>query len=144
MGLVCTGVPRLLDWPRQIARRSVWQEATRPLDLAQCALSKEEEALVHALDVQGKITFRAHGGSMRPFIPHESLVEISKLSEEAEPQPGQILLVAQPGRTVVHRLVEIVDTSRGRAYVFRGDRVAHLDRPVWRDAILGFYSGHKK
>lgn len=143
-GLVHTATPGLLDWPKKLARLSIWHEATKPMDLNQCRLSPEEEALVHALKVQGKIRFRARGGSMRPFVPDGSMVEIFALSPDDTPTIGSILLIAQPKRTVLHRLIEIVDTSRGRAFLCRGDRVPHFDRPVWRDAILGIYRGPRK
>ena len=143
LGLVPTQIPKLTDWPRRLLKRSIAHEATKPLDLKECVLSEEEEAFVHALNVHGHAKFLAKGGSMRPIIPEQSLIEIKKLGPHTEPTIGQILLIAQPGRTLLHRLVQIINTSRGRAYICRGDRVRHFDRPVWRNALLGIYTGHK-
>jgi hypothetical protein len=144
LGLVPTRIGRLRDWPKRVLGRAFGMEATKPMDRQDCQIKGEEEALIHALEEHGRITFRARGGSMRPVIPDDSLVEVHSFLEGVEPRVGQIILVAQPERTVLHRLVDIIDTSRGRAFLCRGDRVQHYDRPVWRDAVLGIYSGTGK
>jgi hypothetical protein len=143
LGLVPTQVPQLMDWPRRLLKRAIAHEATKPLSLDECRLSEEESAFAHALEMHGRAQFLAKGGSMRPLIPNQSLVEIELLDPHTEPELGQIILIGQPGRTLLHRLVRILNTSRGRAFICRGDRVRHFDRPVWRDALLGIYTGHR-
>tara|TARA_B100000029_G_scaffold280404_1_gene274520 strand:+ start:333 stop:1058 length:726 start_codon:yes stop_codon:yes gene_type:complete len=111
--------------------------ARRPLDREDIILDENEEAFAHALRTHGRGRFIAHGGSMRPWIPTGSSVWIRQMTDKHEPAKGRVLLVAQPGTAVLHRLRRKVSTPSGTVYICKGDRTRGSDLPVYRDAILG-------
>lgn len=111
--------------------------ARRPLERHDIALNADEEAFAHALQTHGRGRFVAYGGSMRPWIPAGSSVWVRRMKDNLEPAKGRVLLVAQPGTSVLHRLRRKVSTPSGTVYICKGDRTRGSDLPVYRDAILG-------
>jgi len=82
-------------------------------------------------------TFRDHarGGSMRPFIPDGSRLDV-RPCDAAGTNPGDVVLVVLPGdRLVAHRL--LVPPRRGRPAVTRGDRAPGWDPPIPAEDIIG-------
>lgn len=75
-----------------------------------------------------RLRFRAHGRSMRPFLPHGSLLEVEPRAFERV-RLGEVVLHAAPRAPLVaHR---VVGRSGGRtdgALLTRGDSNARLDR----------------
>src|SRR5262249_10119110 len=85
-----------------------------------------------ALSAGHRLRFRAGGRSMRPFVPHGSVLEV-----EGRPfdrvRLGEVVLHAAPASPLVaHRVVGRADG----ALVTRGDSNARLDR-VGREEFLG-------
>jgi SAM-dependent methyltransferase len=99
-------------------------------------LEPEPEAwtrLARAVLASGhRLHFRAYGRSMRPFVPHGSLLEVEARAFESV-RLGEVVLHATPlAPLVAHRVVG----RAGPALLTRGDSNARLDR-VTPEEFLG-------
>src|SRR5262245_40436331 len=78
-----------------------------------------------------RLRFRAHGRSMRPFLPHGSLLEVEPRAFERV-RLGEVVLHAQQRAPLVaHRVVG----RRGGALLLRGDSNARLDQVQPQDVL---------
>lgn len=76
-------------------------------------------------------------GSMSPAIPTGSLVLYHKVPSSSV-HPGQVILYNEPhdpGVSITHRVVRLVDTSSGRYFVTKGDANGTPD--PWQVAARG-------
>jgi signal peptidase I len=80
----------------------------------------------------GTISLCAFGSSMLPTIWPGDLLSIEHKSAE-ETVPGDIVLVAQGSRFIIHRLVEKRESLR----ITRGDSMPQQDPPVGKSQVLG-------
>ena len=80
----------------------------------------------------GTISLCALGASMLPTIWPGDLLSIEHKSAE-ETVPGDIVLVAQGSRFIIHRLVEKRESLR----ITRGDSMPQQDPPVGKSQVLG-------
>ena len=82
----------------------------------------------------GTVLDRTRGGSMRPFLPTGTELEVAPLT--APLLPGDIVLVAFGERLVAHRLLR-TPTPEGRPALTKGDACRRPDPPVAAERLLG-------
>lgn len=100
-----------------------------------CTLAELAELSDALLRGQGApLRFAARGGSMRPCIHDGDVVVVEPCMQ---PRCGDVVLAAQSGRVLVHRVLGRAVIA-GRAYVFtRGDAAPQPDAPVPVECVLG-------
>jgi hypothetical protein len=91
-------------------------------------------------DILGKdevLRFRAHGGSMHPFIKNGDIIEIKPTEASAVRLGDVILYHSAGGRLLAHRVIEL-GTQRGQvALVTKGDAASGPDQLVHPEQVLG-------
>ena len=60
-------------------------------------------------------------GSMSPKIEKGDVVIYEKIDKEKMPEIGKVLVFKKDDKTVVHRIIEIVDTGSEKVYYTKGD-----------------------
>jgi signal peptidase I len=86
----------------------------------------------------GKQSFVVLGGSMEPSIRVGSLAVVSPVPAETLQSGHVITYVVRTGDLVTHRIVEVIEDERGRAYVTKGDANAYADNePVQTENVVG-------
>lgn len=96
--------------------------------------SDEFEALaVDILSANHSLRFRAHGGSMRPFIQNNDIIEVEAITPGALKRGDVILCRLANGRLLVHRIVRL----GLKAAMVQGDARAMPDGWVPLPQILG-------
>lgn len=85
----------------------------------------------------GRLSFRARGTSMHPFIRGGDVL----LVEPAAParlRPGEIILYHRGGTShIVHRLVRRVEKDGRLMFIAQGDNVVGADAPILAEQVLG-------
>jgi SAM-dependent methyltransferase len=111
-------------------------DAREPRTPPDCARAELDAAawtgLARAVLAAGhRLRFRAHGRSMRPLVPHGSLLEVEARAFERV-RLGEVVLHASPRAPLVaHRVVG----RAADALVTRGDSNARLERVPARDVL---------
>lgn len=100
-----------------------------------CTLAELAELSDALLRGQGApLRFTARGGSMRPCIQDGDAVVVEPC---AQPRRGDVVLAAQHGRVVVHRVLGRAVIEE-RAYVLtQGDATPWPDAPIPAERVLG-------
>jgi signal peptidase I len=100
-----------------------------------CTLAELAELSDALLRQRGApLRFTARGGSMRPCIQDGDVVVVEPCSH---PRLGDVALVAENGRVVLHRVVGRASVN-GEAYVVtQGDAAPHPDPPAPLARVLG-------
>ena len=84
-----------------------------------------------------RVRFRANGWSMRPAICDGETVTVDPVRPSSV-KKGDILLLRQNGRPLVHRVVDIgVKNGTVVAFIVRGDAKRGCDAPVKPEDVLG-------
>jgi signal peptidase I len=83
------------------------------------------------------LRFRAHGGSMRPFIRDGDVVEVAPVDAEALRRGDVVLRIDDSGRPLVHRVVEIAGRGECLWVKTQGDAMACADGTVEGTQVLG-------
>lgn len=97
------------------------------------ASAADLEALARAVLGAGeRLRFQARGRSMRPFLPHGSLLEVGARAFETIERGEVVLYASEEGRLVAHRVL----ARDAGGLVARGDSSARLDR-VPEGRVLG-------
>ncbi len=99
----------------------------------------QNEAVAHFREIAGavlregaRISFRAGGSSMSPFIRDNETVIIEPLNDTL--RIGDVVLFGSEGnQLILHRIVK----KKGDGYVTRGDATCHPDGTVPHSAVLG-------
>lgn len=81
----------------------------------------------------GQLRLRATGGSMLPAITAGDLLAFRACTPTAMPQIGQVVLLRQADRLLIHRLVEM----SVNCVTTRGDALSANDMPVPHSQVLG-------
>ena len=79
--------------------------------------------------------------SMVPVFAKGDAVLYERLNDNTNLEVGQIIIFKKNKKTIVHRLIEIVDVGNGeKIYYTKGDANADPDGyPIERDSIIGVY-----
>ena len=77
-------------------------------------------------------------GSMSPKIEKGDAVLYKRINKDNMPQVGEILVFQKEKKTVVHRIIEIVDTGNGKIYYTKGDANEKPDGyPIELNEMIG-------
>ncbi|MGB3905130.1 MAG: signal peptidase I [Anaerolineae bacterium] len=83
------------------------------------------------------LRFRAHGGSMYPFVRDGDVVEVKPVQASAVGLGDVVLCGYGEDRLVVHRVIR-VNRENGRVVLaIKGDSARHPDRPIYPEQVLG-------
>jgi hypothetical protein len=93
--------------------------------------------LALARDVLGQgagLRFRAHGGSMRPFVRDGDTLTVAPMASlPDDPRTGDVFAFERAGRVVAHRVIRAGEAG----FLFKGDCLAQPDGWFPRAALLG-------
>ncbi|MCX7957433.1 MAG: signal peptidase I [Deltaproteobacteria bacterium] len=90
-----------------------------------------------AIERHGRFRFNVKGTSMFPFLIDGDQVIIEKVLPE-DLSAGDIVMYVRNNLMVVHRIIRIYTTSKGRRlFILRGDNLSYEDPPVWEEDIGG-------
>ena len=81
--------------------------------------------------------FRAHGGSMYPFVRDGDVVEVKPVQAWAVGLGDVVLCGYGDDRLVVHRVIDVSKDNGRVALVIKGDSARQADKPVCLDQVLG-------
>jgi signal peptidase I len=90
------------------------------------------ELVAEVLTSGGTIRLQAFGTSMLPSIWPGDVVSVERKPGQ-QIVPGDVVLVARPGRFFVHRLIE----KHNSGWITRGDSLPQNDEPVAEAQVLG-------
>jgi hypothetical protein len=82
------------------------------------------------------LQFRARGGSMRPFIRDQDLIEVAPLSGE-QARRGQVVVFELDGRLLVHRVVSLRQGKDGMRLLVQGDALLYPDGWIQPKQVFG-------
>ncbi len=79
--------------------------------------------------------FRATGGSMAPFISHNSLVTVFPYLEK-EPETGDMAALIHPvtKKLILHRIID----KKNKKYLFKGDNINIADGWFNKENVYGY------
>jgi signal peptidase len=83
------------------------------------------------------LRFRAHGGSMRPFIRDGDIIEVKPIEASTIRLGDVIFYRSSQGRPFAHRVIKIVVQHGQVALVTKGDSVSSPDQSVHPKQVLG-------
>jgi len=90
-----------------------------------------------ALTDVGAIRVQVGGGSMAPLLPDHSVVVVERVAPSEIRRADTVLLEAAPERLLLHRVLRIRRSSRGRQFLIKGDRLGCCDGWYDEGAVLG-------
>jgi len=82
------------------------------------------------------LRFRAHGGSMSPFIRDGDILEI-KPAEVSEIQLGDVIFYRTESRVAAHRVIRRVPGNGKVSLITKGDSSPTSDKPLHAEDLLG-------
>ena len=94
-----------------------------------------------AADILNKgdtLRFRAHGGSMHPFIRDGDIIEVKPIMEASAIRLGDVIFYrSSRGRLFAHRVIKVGGQRDQRALVTKGDSTSSPDPLVHPEQVLG-------
>ncbi len=85
----------------------------------------------------GRLSFRARGTSMHPFIRGRDVILVEPV-DPARLRPGEIILYHRGDTShVVHRLVRRVEKDGRLVFIAQGDNKLIADAPILAEQVLG-------
>ena len=94
-----------------------------------------------AADVLSKgdfLLFRAHGGSMHPFIRDGDIIEIKPIMQASSIRPGVVIFYCSAReRLFAHRVIKVSAQHGQVALVAKGDSASNSDPLVHPEQVLG-------
>ena len=98
------------------------------------------ELAVQSLADVGAVRLVVGGGSMAPLIPDRSAVVVRRVEPAAIRAADAVLVRAAPGRMLLHRVLRVRRSARGRRFLLKGDRLGRCDGWFGEDQVLGCVS----
>ncbi|MCF8465246.1 MAG: S26 family signal peptidase [Flavobacteriales bacterium] len=94
----------------------------------------------HLLDSGQQVEFRLGGNSMFPFLRNGDMATVVKVPM-LELKHGQVVVFAQQGKWIAHRLIALDHTQNGSRLVAQGDSIVRFDKPIAEHDYLGIIVG---
>lgn len=83
------------------------------------------------------LRFRAHGGSMYPFVKNGDIVQVRPVQGSASGLGDVVFCRYGEDRLLVHRVIGVSSENGRVAFLLKGDSARHRDSPIYPEQVLG-------